>query len=233
MLPSLLNLHLHRRIIHTRGFLPSLPKQLVGSKRSLHSDLPRLTRKHRPLLTGPRTVLLSSMPAIPFLSALLRSSSSNTTDEMEFPDKRTDEEWRAVLSQEQFRILRNKGTESPGSGIYDKHAPLSGVYECAGCGAPLYKASHKFVSGCGWPAFFDSVPGAVTRKEDRSFGMKRTEIVCSNCGGHLGHVFKGEGYKTPTNERHCVNSISLSFTKDEGKLSKDGKKEGREGETSK
>jgi peptide-methionine (R)-S-oxide reductase len=112
---------------------------------------------------------------------------------------------------EQFRILREKGTEPPGSGVYDKHYPSEGVYACAGCGAPLYKADHKFKSGCGWPAYFDSLPGAVTRHTDRSFGMARTEIVCSNCGGHLGHVFKGEGYPTPTDERHCVNSISLKF----------------------
>jgi methionine-R-sulfoxide reductase len=93
--------------------------------------------------------------------------------------------------------------------------PEEGVYTCAGCEAPLYKADHKFKSGCGWPAYFDSIPGAVTRHTDRTFGMERTEIVCSNCGGHLGHVFKGEGYKTPTDERHCVNSVSLNFSKDD------------------
>lgn len=102
-------------------------------------------------------------------------------------------------------------------GKYDSHYPSEGVYTCAGCDAPLYKASHKFKSGCGWPAYFDSIPGAVKRFEDNSLGMQRTEIVCSNCGGHLGHVFKGEGYPTPTDERHCVNSISLKFTEDETK----------------
>ncbi|EAQ85185.1 hypothetical protein CHGG_09199 [Chaetomium globosum CBS 148.51] len=110
-----------------------------------------------------------------------------------YPDQRTPEEWRAVLSPEQFRILREKGTERPSTGIYDQHAPSSGTYGCAGCGAALYEARHKFASGCGWPAYFDSVPGAVVRHEDRSLGMVRTEIVCANCGGHLGHVFKGEG----------------------------------------
>ncbi|RYO90046.1 hypothetical protein DL766_007322 [Monosporascus sp. MC13-8B] len=131
---------------------------------------------------------------------------------MSYPDQRTPDEWRAVLSKEQFRILREKGTEAPYSGKYDKFFSDSGVYTCAGCNAPLYKANHKFKSGCGWPAYFDSIPGAVTRHEDNSFGMARTEIVCSNCGGHLGHVFKGEGYPTPTNERHCVNSVSLNFS---------------------
>ena len=89
------------------------------------------------------------------------------------------------------------------------------MYSCAGCNAPLYKANHKFKSGCGWPAYFDSLPGAVTRHEDRTGGMLRTEIVCSKCGGHLGHVFKGEGFPTPTDERHCVNSISLNFSPDD------------------
>ena len=114
---------------------------------------------------------------------------------------------------EQFRVLREKGTEAPFSGEYDKHSPTSGTYACAGCDAPIYTAQHKFKSGCGWPAFFDAVPGAVTRHTDRTFGMERTEIVCSNCGGHLGHVFKGEGYPTPTDERHCVNSVSIKFNK--------------------
>ena len=155
------------------------------------------------------------MPTIPFLSGLFSSSRAET---MEFPDKRTNDEWRAVLSREQFRVLREKGTEQPHTGKYDKHYPSEGVYECAACAAPLYKASQKFSSGCGWPAYFDSIPGAVTRHTDRSFGISRNEIVCSNCGSHLGHVFKGEGYATPTDERHCVNSISLKFTEDEGKV---------------
>ncbi|KAH8427741.1 peptide-methionine (R)-S-oxide reductase [Aspergillus melleus] len=135
---------------------------------------------------------------------------------MSYPDQRSDDAWRAVLSPEQFRILREKGTERAGSGEYDSHYPTEGVYGCAGCNAPLYKASHKFKSGCGWPAYFDSLPGAVTRHTDSSFGMERTEIVCSNCGGHLGHVFKGEGFPTPTDERHCVNSVSLRFQEDGG-----------------
>ncbi|KAH7040330.1 Mss4-like protein [Microdochium trichocladiopsis] len=131
---------------------------------------------------------------------------------MSYPDQRTDDEWRAVLTPEQFRILRNKGTEAPFSGKYDKFFSDAGVYTCAGCDAPLYKADHKFKSGCGWPAYFDSIPGAITRHTDSTLGMQRTEIVCSNCGGHLGHVFKGEGYPTPTDERHCVNSVSINFS---------------------
>ncbi|KAH9962564.1 peptide methionine sulfoxide reductase msrB [Russula dissimulans] len=123
---------------------------------------------------------------------------------------KSDEEWRAILSPEQFRVLRSKGTEPAGTGEYEHHK-AAGVYSCAACHTPLYKSSTKFDSGCGWPAFFDALPGAVSRHEDRSFGRVRTEITCTACGGHLGHVFKGEGYKTPTDERHCVNSVSLGF----------------------
>lgn len=130
---------------------------------------------------------------------------------MSYPVQKSENEWRAVLSPEQFRVLRQQGTEAPGRGEYNKHYPSNGVYNCAGCNTPLYKATTKFNSGCGWPAFYENLPGKVVRKEDRSLGATRTEIVCANCGGHLGHVFKGEGYQTPTDERHCVNSISLTF----------------------
>ncbi|OBZ84294.1 Peptide methionine sulfoxide reductase B5 [Choanephora cucurbitarum] len=123
---------------------------------------------------------------------------------------KTEQEWRAVLSPEQFRVLRQKGTEAPGVGQYNKFYQ-KGVYHCAGCDAPLYVSDTKFDSGCGWPAFFEGIPGAITRHEDVTHGMVRTEICCAKCGGHLGHVFKGEGFKTPTDERHCVNSISLKF----------------------
>jgi len=146
---------------------------------------------------------------------------------MSYPVQKTDQEWQAVLNKEQFRVLREKGTESPFTGEYDKHMPDTGVYTCAACEAPLYTATHKFKSGCGWPAYFDSIPGAVTRHTDSTFGMARTEIVCSNCGGHLGHVFKGEGYATPTDERHCVNSISLKFNKDDPVTNGEGKEQSK------
>jgi len=149
------------------------------------------------------------MPTIPFLSSFFSTKFSNN---MTFPVQKSTEEWRAILSKEQFRVLRNQDTEAPFTGKYDKHMPDTGVYTCAGCDAPLYKANHKFKSGCGWPAYFDNIPGAVTRHTDSSHGMERIEIVCSNCGGHLGHVFKGEGYDTPTDERHCVNSVSMKFS---------------------
>ncbi|ODQ70080.1 hypothetical protein LIPSTDRAFT_6178 [Lipomyces starkeyi NRRL Y-11557] len=131
-------------------------------------------------------------------------------DDSSYPVQKTDGEWQAILTPQQFSVLRGKGTERPFTGEYDHHH-ANGVYHCAGCNTPLYKSSTKFDSGCGWPAFFDAIPGAIKRFEDNSLGMVRTEMVCANCGGHLGHIFKGEGYKTPTDERHCVNSISLKF----------------------
>ena len=123
---------------------------------------------------------------------------------------KTDDEWQTILSKEQFRVLRKKGTEPSGTGEYNKHYE-EGVYGCVGCGAPLYKSTTKFDSGCGWPAFYEGIEGAIETHEDTTHGMIRTEITCAKCGGHLGHVFKGEGFKTPTDERHCVNSISLKF----------------------
>src|SRR6266404_9082741 len=116
----------------------------------------------------------------------------------------------------QFRVLREKGTERPGTGEYERNK-AGGVYSCAACNTPLYKSDTKFDSGCGWPAFFDgepispghdasahnkaisAIPGAVSRHEDKSLGMVRIEITCTACGGHLGHIFKGERFKTPSN----------------------------------
>ncbi|CAG8506200.1 7620_t:CDS:2 [Diversispora eburnea] len=133
--------------------------------------------------------------------------------------KRSNEEWQAVLTPEQFRVLREKGTEPANSGEYNKFNG-KGVYSCAACNTPLYVSDTKFDSGCGWPAFFDAIPGAINRKTDNSHGMSRIEITCAACDGHLGHVFKGEGWNfTSADERHCVNSVSIKF-KEEGKSEK-------------
>ncbi|KAL9019415.1 MAG: hypothetical protein Q9185_003307 [Variospora sp. 1 TL-2023] len=193
--------------------LPSFPTLIRTFFTISNATTSRLTASQKALAPFTRGTVLKSMPTIPFLGSLFTSSAKDMT---EYPVKKSDDEWRAVLNKEQFRILREKGTEAPFTGAYDKHSPSAGTYACAACAAPLYRATHKFKSGCGWPAYFDSIPGAVVRHTDRTFGMARTEIVCGNCGGHLGHVFKGEGYPTPTDERHCVNSISLTFRDDEG-----------------
>eukprot|EP00736_Rhodelphis_marinus_P013167 Rmarinus@m.437 len=123
---------------------------------------------------------------------------------------KSEQEWKQILSPEQYHVLRDKGTERPGTGALLKNKE-TGVYKCAGCGTELYKSETKFDSGCGWPAFFDNIPDRVVRHEDNTLGMRRVEITCSACGGHLGHVFEGEGFDTPTDERHCVNSLSLRF----------------------
>jgi len=122
----------------------------------------------------------------------------------------SEEKWKDILTQEQFKILREKGTESPFSGIFNTHFE-EGTYFCAGCNAPLFKSETKFNSGCGWPSFDASIKGSIKYSLDKSLGMIRTEILCNNCNGHLGHVFN-DG-PTDTGNRYCVNSLSLDFKK--------------------
>lgn len=125
--------------------------------------------------------------------------------------EKSEDQWRASLTPEQYRVLREKGTEAPFTGVYDEHFE-PGEYQCAGCGAVVFASDAKFNSGCGWPAFDRSVaPDAVRLQSDASHGMERVEVLCPHCGGHLGHVFK-DG-PTETGERFCINSAALKFQK--------------------
>ncbi len=120
---------------------------------------------------------------------------------------RTEDEWRVRLSPEEFRVLREAGTEAPWTGEYvDTKTP--GVYHCRACGLELFRSEDKFDSHCGWPSFDDAIPGAVKEIPDNTLGMRRIEIRCARCDSHLGHVFEGEGF-TPKDTLHCVNSISV------------------------
>lgn len=123
----------------------------------------------------------------------------------------SDQQWREKLSDDEFHVLRRAGTEPPGVGEYTD-TTTEGVYSCRACGAELFRSTEKFDAHCGWPAFFSPLAGdAVIEREDRSLGMVRTEVLCASCGSHLGHVFAGEGFDTPTDLRYCINSISLSL----------------------
>ena len=129
-------------------------------------------------------------------------------EEKRFPVTHSDEEWRKLLTAEQYDILRGHGTERPGTCAlnYEKRA---GTFSCAGCGQELFASKKKFESGTGWPSFNDPLPGAVGTSTDRSWGMVRTEVHCANCGSHLGHIF--EDGPPPTGLRYCVNGVALDF----------------------
>jgi peptide-methionine (R)-S-oxide reductase len=158
-----------------------------------------------------------------FVFVLIFSSCNHqtyTNQAMQNPEKKvtekifkSDEEWKEILSPEQYRILRQKGTERPGTGLYDQFF-VKGKYYCAGCGQELFESNSKFDAGCGWPSF--SAPAQkvnIDEHSDRSFGMIRTEVVCSRCGGHLGHVFN-DG-PPPKGLRYCINSDALVFRSEE------------------
>ncbi|MEV6100096.1 peptide-methionine (R)-S-oxide reductase MsrB [Nocardia sp. NPDC051981] len=121
----------------------------------------------------------------------------------------TPQEWRTKLTPDEYRVLREAGTERAFTGEYTD-TETEGVYSCRACGAELFRSAEKFHSHCGWPSFFDPAKSeAVLLVEDNSLGMRRVEVLCANCHSHLGHVFEGEGYPTPTDKRYCINSISL------------------------
>jgi peptide-methionine (R)-S-oxide reductase len=129
-------------------------------------------------------------------------------DQQSFPFTLTDAEWRARLTPEQYHIMREHGTERPGSCAL-LHEKRAGAFTCAGCGQKLFQSTLKFESGTGWPSFNDPIEGSVGTSTDRSWGMTRTEVHCANCGSHLGHVF--EDGPPPTGLRYCVNGVALDF----------------------
>ena len=160
------------------------------------------------------TVLAFSIFAFGFASCQTQDKPSvvadnNTTKKMDTVNK-TDEEWKKILTPEQYHVLREKGTERPGTGEYNEHS-AKGVYVCAACGTELFTSDQKFDSHCGWPSFDNNIAGGdrVKQVKDFSHGMVRTEIVCATCGGHLGHIF--DDGPTATGNRYCVNSLSLKF----------------------
>ncbi len=128
--------------------------------------------------------------------------------------EKSDEEWKNQLTEEQYRILRKKGTEAPHTGKYNLHFD-DGAYECAACNAKLFESEAKFKSNCGWPSFDQAIEGSIEFIKDTTFGMIRTEILCANCGGHIGHVF--DDGPTETGERFCVNSASIDFINENNK----------------
>jgi peptide-methionine (R)-S-oxide reductase len=130
------------------------------------------------------------------------------SDKSASPIQRTDEEWKQALAPETFSVMRKHGTERPGSSPLN-HEHRDGMYQCAGCGLPLFESSAKFESGSGWPSFFAPLAQSVDTTSDRSLGMARTEVHCARCGGHLGHVFP-DGPR-PTGERYCMNGVALRF----------------------
>jgi peptide-methionine (R)-S-oxide reductase len=134
-----------------------------------------------------------------------------TDDIKEYAVQKSEAEWKAQLSPAEFQVLRKAGTERPFTGEYTDTKTV-GVYKCRACDAELFRSETKFDSHCGWPSFFAPLAeDRVEYIEDSTLGMKRVEVRCANCGSHLGHVFEGEGYSTPTDLRYCINSVSLTL----------------------
>jgi peptide-methionine (R)-S-oxide reductase len=135
---------------------------------------------------------------------------------MSYQVEKSDADWREQLSKDEYKVLRQAGTEAPFVGEYTDTKTV-GVYRCRACQAELFRSDTKFDSHCGWPSFYAPLAeDRVEYIEDRSMGSVRTEVRCGNCGSHLGHVFEGEGYGTPTDQRYCINSISLTLEPEEG-----------------
>ena len=158
----------------------------------------------RDLIYGGATALA----ALAGTTALLRVGRSEPAQAETFEVTKTDAEWRAILTDQQFAVLRQEDTEYPGTSPL-LHETRKGNFSCAGCDLPLYSSQAKFDSGTGWPSFWEALPNAVGLKVDDSMFMARTEVHCRRCGGHLGHVF--DDGPPPTGKRHCINGVALTF----------------------
>ena len=164
----------------------------------------------QPAVTRRQMLLGGSLLSLGLLAwgSSLHSPRAHSAPDGTFPVTHTDAEWRQQLNPQQYEILRNAGTEQPySSPLNDEHR--SGVFSCAGCALDLYSSATKFESGTGWPSFYQPLGNAVVTRDDNSLGMSRTEVLCSRCGGHLGHVF--DDGPAPTGLRYCMNGVAMNF----------------------
>ena len=169
-----------------------------------------------------RLALLSALVAAFYIA---QAEDKPKTDSKTMPKPeivKSENDWQKMLTPEQFQVTRMRGTERPNGAAYEEFEKQGeGTYYCVCCGAELFTSKEKFHSGCGWPSFYDSSKAkGVLEKVDNSHGMKRIETVCKRCDAHLGHVFEGEGYKTPTDRRFCINGVALKFVPKGGEAPK-------------